>query len=152
MKIDYSEYEWNEGLCGKISIPNENFNKKINVEIHEDDNAEVRDESKRLFEFFLDNYAKYKEIAIKEILDYYDSYRMNLGTIEPDDPDYPEANDIDTISKMISLKTIIIHNPDLYDKDAIGLIYDCTWDKDDGIGINLSGFDVASIGTHDCAY
>ena len=59
MKIDYSEYEWNEGLCGKISIPNENFNKKINVEIHEDDNAEVRDESKRLFEFFLDNYAKY---------------------------------------------------------------------------------------------
>ena len=47
---------------------------------------------------------------------------------------------------MYSLNYILIHNPEHNENNTLGLLYDCTWDEEEGMGIKLVGFNVVDIG------
>ena len=146
MEVDYSKFEhphdW-DNWFGKVCIKDGTSEKCIKVEIQTEEDF-IPDESKKMLDFFVDNYSKYEDVLLEAIFEYYNDRRSAWGNPPADDPLYPEVTDRNKLSEMYTLKSIVIHDPDESDNDSIGLLYDCTWD-DEGIGIKMLGLTVVEI-------
>ena len=149
MKIDYSTFEYDESLYGEVDFNDGVSKKTISVEIQADDFGNIPEESKKLLESFFDNYSKYKEALLKPAYEYYLKRKAVIGK---DDPSYPDIKDMKEINDVITLKTVVIHDPERYCKDSIGLVFDCPWDEEEGMGIRMTGLKVEIIGTNGCRY
>lgn len=142
MKVDYSTFKEDESLWGKVKIIDGDAEKIISVELRPNYEIEVTEDTKRSFEFFLDNYEKYKNEALKVAFEYYGQCRGEWGESE-----LPEINDINQIKEMIDLRSVVVHDTERDSKNAIILYYDITWDKEEGMGISMKDFDVVEVGT-----
>ena len=58
MKIDYSTFEEDESLWGKVTVIDGGTEKTISVELMPNEYIEVAEGTKRSLEFFADNYEK----------------------------------------------------------------------------------------------
>ena len=90
----------------------------------------------------------YSEI-LNKILEYYKETRHELGYEDEEDERYPPIETVEEITKHIKFKTITIQ--DIYDEGErrVGLTFDCTWDEEQGIGIQLLNENIDEIGAED---
>ena len=79
MKVDYSTFEEDESLYGKVNIIDGDSEIKISVELEPNYEMEVTEATKKSFEFFLDNYEKYKKAVLVPIMNYYGQCRSEWG-------------------------------------------------------------------------
>ena len=75
MKVDYSTFEEDESLYGKVNIIDGDSEIKISVELEPNYEMEVTEATNKSFEFFLDNYEKYKKAVLVPIMNYYGQCR-----------------------------------------------------------------------------
>jgi len=151
MKVDYSKFERDESLYGEIIIDDDGNKRKLKVELVENEDEEIPESEKETLEFFLNNYSKYKEFLLKPIFEYYQKQRKAWGAVEPDDPKFPEVNDMSKMYDMVSLYGITVLDEENYGKRSISLYYKCTWDEEE-MGIQVSEFNVIKIGNSGDVY
>ena len=80
------------------------------------------------------------------VLKYYQNRRTDLGYDVEANPSYPEYTDSESVIKTLSLIGITIPNQEDYDERAVFLVFDCEWDKENGVGVRLVGEDVNEVG------
>ena len=155
MKVDYSRLKRknkNANWIGPISFNDGNTVKDITVEIEPGTCADIPEAAKEVLEFFFDNYPKYKKALAEPILEYYYECKYSWGPDDPDDPKFPEVKDAEELTKLYSLNYILIHDTEDSEKNTLGLVYDCTWNIGEGMGIKMVGFDVDNIGIQGSEY
>ncbi|MCR4609251.1 MAG: hypothetical protein K5750_06085 [Eubacterium sp.] len=85
MKVDYSKFERELNLHGKVAVPEGDSENTITAQLQPNDDGEI----KETLELFLENYAQYRQLLLKPIFDYYHDCRDEWGATEPDDELYP---------------------------------------------------------------
>ncbi|MBQ8965401.1 hypothetical protein [Ruminococcus sp.] len=138
MIVDYSKFERGINFCADVIIEDGGSDKTIEAQIQPDNNHEIPESGKETLEFFLVNYSKYKQFLLDHIFEYYQKQRKSWGTVEPNDPKFPEVKDKNKMYEMVSLNTVTVYDETYSDKRTIGLFYDCTWDEEEGMGIAIA--------------
>ena len=155
MNVDFNKFEFGKRTLnwfGKIKLDDPDIKKELKVEISSADDNSLPDSAKESLAFFLDNYEKYKQILLESIFEYYQDRRDEYGIDDPNDPDMPEVNDAQEISKMIRLTGMKVRYAKRFGKNAFGFFFDCTWDPEEGIGIRVKDFNVEEIGIEGIAF
>lgn len=138
MKVDYSKFERGINFCADVIIEDGGTEITIEAQIQPNKNHEIPESGKVILEFFLDNYSEYKKFLLEPIFEYYQKQRKSWGTVEPDDPKFPEVKDKNMMYERVSLNTVTVYDEVYSDKRTIGLFYDCTWDEEEGMGIAIA--------------
>lgn len=153
MKVDYSKFERDESLYGEVTVKDFDGSEiTIKAELVENEDEEIPEAEKETLEFFVDNYLKYKQFLLKPIFEYYQKCRKAWGAIAADDRRFPEISDMNKMYEMVSLYAIAVLDENNYGKRSISLYYNCTWDKEEGMGIMVSEFNVVKIGNSGDVY
>lgn len=158
MKIDFStfhasDYKYDSGLYGTITVDDGGVQREIEVEICSDINSKIDESSKEELQFFADNYEKYREIYLDALLSYYQELRLDLGYYTEEEVDgYPYITTVEQLIETIKFTGIIIHDEKRNGHHAIGLYFDSTWEEEHGAGVLMAGYEVIDTGNFDHAY
>lgn len=134
MRIDYTTFEFSHGWYGEVADPISNTN--IIVHISSSDGEQIPDECKEALEWFVENYETMQDELLNKIFEYYCEERENLGYDVEENDDYPLISSFDEISNMITFRAITIPNQQRFRK-GVFLVYDCSWDAEEGLGIRI---------------
>lgn len=121
------------------------------MQIDSDDEGMIPDNAKEVLTDLLNNMENYTSKVADSILDYYNDRRDELGYSDEENPDYPEIDTAEEILDMVSLIGITVPDQDDYDDTAFSLVFDCIWDKENGVGLCLEGGEVEDVGFQDIA-
>lgn len=48
---------------------------------------------------------------------------------------------------MITLSSVVVHDAERFGDHSVALYYNCTRDKEEGMGVELKDFDVVEVGS-----
>lgn len=143
MKIDYSRFEYKGAWYGEAA--DELSNNKITVKISSGDSKAIPDESKEALEWFTENHEAMQDELLEKILEYYCDERINLGYDTEENEDFPSVSSTDEIADMIAFRAITIPDQKRF-KRGVFLVYDCSWDAEEGLGIRIVDGQITAIG------
>jgi len=110
------------------------------------------DESQYIaYQSLMKNWVHFQHRFLTAILDYYVKRRYELGYAAQINKAYPLIETVDEIAKHIELVGIAVPYGDIFDGRDIGLMFDCTWDIENGLGLRLINEEVFRIGYQDVA-
>lgn len=88
---------------------------------------------------------------LQPILEYYQEKRHELGYDIAFEENYPLVETTDKILEMISLDGIVVSYAGIYEGRAMGILFKCTWDMENGLGLRLLDEVVTEVGYQDVA-
>lgn len=150
MKINYDQFEYDGEWWGKVDFNIGNTVLNVGVKMVIDEEDTIPEEYKNALEWYIDNAESFQDVLLNEILKYYCKERIELGYDESPDDRFPGVSDVSEISKMISLVQITIPDQDIYSK-GVFLAFNCTWDKDEGLGVRIVDGKIIKIYDQSCA-
>lgn len=103
------------------------------------------------YQMLIDNWEEVQKSFLQPILSYYQQQRHELGYDIVYDENYPFIDTTDELIKMITLEGIIVSYGDINEERDIGIIFSCTWDLEDGLGVRLLNEKVVDVGYQDVA-
>ncbi|SDA26878.1 hypothetical protein SAMN02910447_02728 [Ruminococcus sp. YE71] len=151
MKTDFEEYEYDGAWYGKEEVCFNGTPYDVDVQIDSDDEDDIPETAKNLLEELTDKLDGLTEKIAESILGYYNSRREELGFSDTDSKEYPEVDHAREILKTVTLIGITIPDQDDYDDTAVSFVFDCTWDKENGVGVCLIGDEIDEVGPQDIA-
>ncbi|KEZ53659.1 DUF6985 domain-containing protein [Metabacillus indicus] len=89
---------------------------------------------------------------LEAIADYYKKKREDLGYDIVHNEDYPLVETPEQMLEMITLAGIVVQYGDIYEERDIGILFDCTWDKENGLGLRLLNEKVSVAGYQEEAF
>ncbi len=151
MDINFENYEYNGAWYGRERISFNGSFFDIDVQMDSDDENLIPEASKEVLIDFINKLDDYTLRIAESILDYYANRREELGYSVEMNIDYPEVDSAEEILNMITLIGITIPDQDDYDEPAVSLVFNCTWDKENGVGVCLLGENIDDVGFQDIA-
>ncbi len=106
------------------------------------------------FEKFQSSLEYISQLIEKDLFDYYCNERRELGYEAVPSRQYPEISDFSELLQMIKLIGIVVPCSQVCEAlegRVIGLLFDCSWDKEFGLGIQLVNEKIEEIGYQDAA-
>ncbi|MGG3891370.1 DUF6985 domain-containing protein [Metabacillus fastidiosus] len=103
------------------------------------------------YQSLMQNWEQLQQSFLQPILDYYQHERYELGYDIEFSENYPLVETTDQLIKMIRLDGIIVSYPDIYEGRDIGMLFNCTWDVENGLGLRLINEKVMEVGYQDVA-
>ncbi|MBO5348296.1 MAG: DUF2004 domain-containing protein [Clostridia bacterium] len=144
--------KYEESWFGKLQY---NFGKiksnNIDVQIDSYDSEKNLDEQKETLRLFFDEWNNIENKIIDASYNYYNSEREKLGYDIEKNEDYPELKDVSEIIDMIEIIGITVPEQDDSSERAISIVFNCTWEREHGMGICLVNNNVIEIGYQDIA-
>ncbi|MFN8575252.1 MAG: hypothetical protein U0354_00195 [Candidatus Sericytochromatia bacterium] len=135
----------------------ESIGKKVHIYISNDRyeyEQEINNGHIETFKNFIDNYDNLKEVLTNEIFDYYQFECEN--TRDDYDLDEDELDEIapivDNKEEFLDLELFELKAIHVYDNNKIGLVYNCTWEEEHGMGIRLVNLEIEEIGFVDVIF
>lgn len=64
---------------------------------------------------------------------------------------YPLVETTAQLMKMITLEGIVVPYGDINEERDIGVLFSCTWDSENGLGVRLLNEEIADVGYQDVA-
>lgn len=64
---------------------------------------------------------------------------------------YPLVETTTQLMKMITLEGIVVPYGDINEERDIGVLFSCTWDSENGLGLRLLDEEIADVGYQDVA-
>lgn len=95
------------------------------------------------------NWGQLQHSFLQPILDYYQQKRHELGYDIAFNENYPLVETSDQLLEMIALEGIVIPYGDIREGRDIGVLFNCTWDPENGVGIRLLNEEVIDVGYQD---
>lgn len=142
--IEYS-YIWSRDL----TLPYMTEEKTIPLMIEGESDGIFEEEQYNAYISLMNNWTHIQQGIIEEILSYYIKTRIELGYDIDPNFNYPDINTVEDLLNHIELDGIHIPYAFYDDKRSVGLLFNCTWDSENGIGVELINEQVHSIGFQD---
>lgn len=151
MNIDFENYIYNGAWYGteKVEFNGQSFD--VDVQIDGYDESIIPESGKSVFLNFLHKLNGYTAKIAEAVFQYYCVRREELGYSDEFNADYSAISKSEEILKMITLIGITVPDQDDYDEAAVSLVFNCTWDKENGVGICFIGEDIDDVGFQDIA-
>lgn len=118
----------------------------VDVQINGYDDEEIPMNGKGALISFLDDIDKFPTIVGEGILKYYQNRREELGYDIEDNSGYPDFKDYAQILETLQLIGITVPDQVGYCERAIFLVFNCDWNKENGVGVCLIGDVVEEVG------
>ena len=112
---------------------------------------EILDNQKIAFDMFIKNSKELEISILDEILLYYNKIKHQYGYDVENNDNYPCVNDSKELISMIDLVGITLPYPENSNDRYISLVFNCTWDLENGVGVRLSNEKVVEVGFQDIA-
>lgn len=116
--------------------------KTLDIQIDAYDIDESLDRAKKILKNFFENWSMIKSEIIEEVYKYYHKKRKELGYDIEINEFYPNITNNFEITNMIEIIGITISS-DVYE---CGIVCNCTWEEEHGLGIRLVNNKVVEIG------
>lgn len=97
----------------------------------------------------LEKWKQLQQIILDPILNYYKQKRHELGYDVEFNEDYPLIETTNQLLEKITLVGIFVPDNELIEFLDIGLMFDCTWDVENGLGLCLIKGEVTEVGYQD---
>lgn len=146
MKMNiFDGFEYCGAWYKNMRINYANSDVDVDIQINGYDEVEMPESGKEALISFLEDMDETLEDVLDGIFEYYREVREEF--IEDDDSDeYPDYSDSREILDTLKLIGITVPDQDDYDDRAIFLVFDCDWDKENGVGVCLIGKSVEEVG------
>ncbi|WP_342551853.1 DUF2004 domain-containing protein [Paenibacillus sp. FSL R7-0652] len=139
------DYVWTKDMTIQF-FENEN---KISLIIEGDEDG-IFDEGQYLaYQALMKNWNDLQQIFLQSLLEYYQQRRYELGYDIAFNENYPLVETTDQILEMIELDGIVVPYGDIRDGRDIGVLFNCSWDKENGVGLRLLDEEVIEVGYQD---
>ncbi|WP_413367343.1 DUF6985 domain-containing protein [Lysinibacillus sp. 3P01SB] len=138
-------YDWvgykNMNFCGKDA--------EIAIMISGEEDGKFDDNQYAAYKYLIENWSGIQQIILKSIFDYYKKRRHELGYDVEYNESYPLLETPDQLLEKIMLVGVIIPNPELFEFLDTGIMFDCAWDPENGVGVRLIKGEVVKVGFQD---
>ena len=151
MNIHFEDYKYNGAWFGQETVTFNGQCFDVDVQIDGYDETIIPESGKNALLDFLNRFGQYTEKIAEVVFRYYCDRREGLGYADEVNADYPALNRPREILKMITLIGITVPDQDDYDEAVVSLVFDCTWDQENGVGICFTGEDIDDVGFQDIA-
>lgn len=136
-------FKYDSAWFGKLDYDFGNIKSKtLDIQIDAYDINESLERAKKILKDFFENWSIIKTEIIEKIYEYYNEKRKQLGYDIELNEFYPNVNDKYEITNMIEIIGITIPS-DVYE---CGIVCNCTWEEEHGLGIRLVNNKVVEIG------
>lgn len=124
---------------------------EISLLIKGDEDGKFDNEQYLAYQLLMENWEQVQHSLLQPILEYYQEKREELGYDIEFNENYPLVETIDQLIEMITLSSIVVPYGDIYEERDIGILFHCTWDDENGLGIRLLNEKVVEVGYQDVA-
>lgn len=155
MKKDelFGEIIYEDLWIGTIEITMFGKNQKILLNIYGEENEEITPNQRDAFSQFKLNMPNIVKESEDKIFEYYlencDDYRAMQSNSEEVEKIAPKISSIDELGKLVTPTSLLIR----YDFEdgirRVGILCDCTWEPEHGLGISVENEEVVEIGLQD---
>jgi hypothetical protein len=143
-ELEY-DYVWTKEITIKF-LENE---KTISLIIKGDEDGRFDEEQYLAYQALIQNWNQLQQNFLQPILEYYQQSRYELGYDIALNENYPLVETTDQIVDMIELDGIVVPYGDIREGRDIGILFKCTWDKENGVGLRLLNEEVVEVGYQD---
>ncbi|WP_312112089.1 DUF6985 domain-containing protein [Brevibacillus reuszeri] len=124
---------------------------EIVLMIDGEENGKFDEEQYSAYQSFMQHWEQLQRSILQPILDYYQEKRHELGYDIEQNEYYPLVETTEQILEMITLEGILVSYGDIYEERDMGILFHCTWDEENGLGLRLLNEKVANVGYQDVA-
>lgn len=122
---------------------------EITLIIKGDEDGNFDEEQYTAYQSLMQKWEQLQESFLQPILDYYQQKRHELGYDIAFNENYPLVETIDQLMEMITLDGIVVPYGDIREGRDIGILFNCTWDAENGLGLRLLDEEVVEVGYQD---
>ncbi|AET62187.1 DUF6985 domain-containing protein [Paenibacillus terrae] len=124
---------------------------EIALIIKGDEDGKFDEDQYTAYQSLMQNWEQLQQSFLQPILDYYQQKRHELGYDIAFNENYPLIETTDELIDMITLDGIAVPYGDIREGRDIGILFNCTWDQENGLGLRLSDEKVVEVGYQDVA-
>ncbi|OKP88796.1 cytoplasmic protein [Paenibacillus sp. P3E] len=121
----------------------------ITLMIDGEEDGEFDEEQYVAYQALMKSWEQLHESILEPILNYYRQKRHELGYDIAQNENYPLVETSDQILEMIALDGIVVPYGDIREGRDIGILFNCTWDQENGLGLRLLNEEVVDVGYQD---
>ena len=144
-QIEFNGFFWEKDIdvrfCGKDC--------RITLTIAADENGEFEPSQYDAYIVLMEKWDNIHFSFLKPILVYYNKKRAELGYDKMPSEDYPEISTVEELLQHIEITGVSIAYAGTYGNRSVGITFDCTWDNENGIGVQLNDEQVLEVGYQD---
>lgn len=148
-KLEYKNKFWR----GKTTIRMFDLEKEILLSIDAHENADFSNVQKEALINLIQDMKNIMNEAEKQVYDYYnenyEEYREMLGNESEADKFAPMIDSISDLKRIVKPVELIVRRVRKNGKRRLGLLYDVSWDIDNGMGIKIEDEMVEEVGYQD---
>ena len=122
---------------------------RISLTIAADEDGEFETGQYDAYKMLMEKWGNIHPSFLKPMLDYYTQKRTELGYDKVSHADYPDIRTIEQLFRHIEITGLSIPYAGIYGNRSVGVTFDCTWDNENGIGIQLNDEQVIEVGYQD---
>lgn len=141
------DYVWTKGTTINF-LGNET---EISLIVKGDEDGRFDEEQYLAYQALMKNWDQLQQSFLQPILEYYQQKRYELGYDIALNENYPLFDTTDQILQMIALDGIVVPYGDIREGRDIGILFNCTWDTENGLGLRLLDEEIADVGYQDVA-
>lgn len=124
---------------------------EISLMVKGDEDGKFDEEQYLAYQALMQNWEDLQPSLLEPILDYYQQKRHELGYDIALNENYPFVETTDQLLDMLSLDGIVVPYGDIREGRDIGILFSCTWDEENGLGLRLLDEKVIEVGYQDVA-
>ncbi|MDP9699628.1 hypothetical protein J2T16_002529 [Paenibacillus intestini] len=143
-ELEY-DYVWTKDTTIQF-FENEN---KISPMIDGDEDGIFDEEQYLAYQALMKNWNDLQQNFLQTLLEYYQQRRYELGYDIIFNENYPLVETTGHILEMIELDGIVVPYGDIREGRDIGVLFNCSWDKENGVGLRLLDEEVIEVGYQD---
>ncbi|WP_098748606.1 DUF2004 domain-containing protein [Paenibacillus sp. EZ-K15] len=145
-ELDY-DYIWSKD----ITINYFGVETPISLMVKGDDEGIFDKEQYLAYQMLMENWEQVQISLLQPILNYYQQKRHELGYDIAFNENYPFIDTTEQLMQMITLDGIVVPYGDINEERDIGILFNCTWDLENGLGLRLLDEKVVDVGYQDVA-
>ena len=124
---------------------------KLTLMVKGDEDGEFEEEQYAAYKSLMQNWEQLQQNFLQSILDYYKQKRHRLGYEAEPSEDYPLIETKEQLLETINLEGIVVSYAGSYEGRDIGILFSCTWDRENGVGLRLVNEEIIDVGYQDIA-
>ncbi|WP_313637002.1 DUF6985 domain-containing protein [Paenibacillus sp.] len=147
----FGELEYNYSWAKDTTINFLGKETDISLMVDGEEDGKFEEGQYTAYQSLMQNWEQLQEKFLQPILDYYQQKRHELGYDIEINENYPVIETIDQLIGMITLDGIVVSYEGIYEGRDIGILFNCTWDVENGVGLRLIDEKVINVGYQDVA-
>ena len=144
-QIEFNGLFWEKDIdvnfCGKDC--------RVLLTISADEDGEFEAGQYDAYKALMEKWENIHSSFLNPILDYYNKKRIELGYDKSANKDYPKISTIEELLRHIEITGLSITYAGMYGNRSTGVTFDCTWDSENGIGVQLNDEQIIEVGYQD---